>query len=183
LAPDEKGGFDALYGSCKEAEQAKAVMLAGAQPALMFHVLVLDEGKLEAERAAAEMLGGQTLSGINLKPLPPMLPGPPPPPAGARGGGPRGGGQAVHEFRRVCSTLNLTVCIPPCIALFFVFAGVRGLVRHSPACQRACARDNGSTGGSTEGPAFAVSEGDEAGVAFEYHEMPGECSSADLDQL
>jgi hypothetical protein len=75
------------------------------------------------------------------------------------------------------------VFIPPCIALFFVFAGVRGLVRHSPACQRACARDNGSTGGSTEGPAFAVSEGDEAGVAFEYHEMPGECSSADLDQL
>ena len=116
MPPDEKGGFDALYGSCKEAEQAKAVMLAGAQPALMFHVLVLDEGKLEAERAASEMLGGQGLPGIgiNLKPPPPMLPGPPPPP-GAQGGL-QGGGQAVHEFRRVCSTTNLTVCIPPGVA-------------------------------------------------------------------
>ena len=111
-------------------------MLAGAKPALMFHVLVLDEGKLEAERAAAEMLGGQGLPGIgiNLEPPPPMLPGPPPP--GAQGGGLEGGGQAVHEFRRVCSTLNLTVCIPPCIALtygYLLSIEIDGRLRRGPS--------------------------------------------------
>jgi hypothetical protein len=42
LAADEKADFDTLYGECKESEQAKAVMLAGAQPAMMFKMEIVE---------------------------------------------------------------------------------------------------------------------------------------------
>jgi hypothetical protein len=42
LDADEKADFDMLYGECKESEQAKAVMLAGAQPAMMFKMEIVE---------------------------------------------------------------------------------------------------------------------------------------------
>ena len=42
LAADEKADFDTLYGECKESEQAKAVMLAGATPAMMFKMEIVE---------------------------------------------------------------------------------------------------------------------------------------------
>ena len=42
LAADEKADFDMLYGECKESEQAKAVMLAGATPAMMFKMEIVE---------------------------------------------------------------------------------------------------------------------------------------------
>jgi hypothetical protein len=42
LEADERADFDTLYGECKESEQAKAVMLAGAQPAMMFKMEIVE---------------------------------------------------------------------------------------------------------------------------------------------
>jgi hypothetical protein len=42
LEADERSDFDTLYGECKESEQAKAVMLAGAQPAMMFKMEIVE---------------------------------------------------------------------------------------------------------------------------------------------
>jgi hypothetical protein len=114
LPADERAGFDMLYGECKEAEQAKAVMLAGAQPAMMFKMEIVET---ESERAAAEMLVGLGQP-ILLPPggsLPPLI---------TTVGDPsdeqqkmrhqQTGAVGVSEFRRVCSRANLTVCAPPC---------------------------------------------------------------------
>jgi hypothetical protein len=43
LAQDERHGFQELYGNCQEVEQAAAAMLQDAKPAMMFHVVVLNE--------------------------------------------------------------------------------------------------------------------------------------------
>jgi hypothetical protein len=42
LEADERADFDTLYGECKESEQAKAVMLAGATPAMMFKMEIVE---------------------------------------------------------------------------------------------------------------------------------------------
>jgi hypothetical protein len=42
LAADEKADFDMLYGECKESEQAKAVMLVVATPAMMFKMEIVE---------------------------------------------------------------------------------------------------------------------------------------------
>jgi hypothetical protein len=107
LAPDERQGFQDLYGNCQEVEQATAAMLQDAKPAMMFHVLVLGEGAAQE----AEMFGG---AGRTPAPPPGTIdPLPPPRPAGAAG--------TLHEFRRVCTTMNLATCVPECNAVTYGF--------------------------------------------------------------
>eukprot|EP01051_Picozoa_sp_SAG22_P000544 SAG22_NODE_15_length_32914_cov_20.713546_18_plen_836_part_00 len=106
----EQAEFDSFYTECEDTAQAAAVMLAGASPALMFHVVVIDQ---EAEQQAAMASGGSAPSGPPFGPvvLPPI--GPPPPSSSAGGSG-TGAASEVQEYRRVCSKANLTTCAPPC---------------------------------------------------------------------
>jgi hypothetical protein len=107
LAPDEKQGFQELYGNCQEVEQAAAAMLQDARPAMIFHVLVLNE----AAAQQAQMFGGGSAPAPLVGPI-----GPLPPPSS-----PAGGAQIAQEFRRVCTTANLTVCVPQCNSLTYGF--------------------------------------------------------------
>jgi TolA-binding protein len=49
----EKAGFDSLYGTCKEEEQAKAIMLAGAVPAMIFKMEIIET---DSERQQVQTL-------------------------------------------------------------------------------------------------------------------------------
>jgi hypothetical protein len=113
LAADEKAGFEELYGGCVEGTQARADMVAGARPALMFHVLVVDENQVAAAQAAAEM-GSPTLGPGTVLTPPALVPGAPPPPPGQSLAA---GGAAVQEFRRICTKADLATCAPKCLAL------------------------------------------------------------------
>jgi hypothetical protein len=114
LAADEKAGFEGLSGDCIEAPQARTEMISGARPALMFHVLVVDDGQVAAAQAAAEM-GQPTLGPGTVLTPPVLLPGAPPPPPGQSPAS--SGGVAVQEFRRICTKANLATCAPKCLAL------------------------------------------------------------------
>jgi hypothetical protein len=110
LAPDERQGFQELYGNCQEVEQATAAMLQDARPAMIFHVLVLSD----AAAQQAQMFGGdggvdQSFGPIKLDPQPAPSPSP------------AGGAEIAQEFRRVCTTANLTVCVPQCNSLTYGF--------------------------------------------------------------
>ena len=72
----EKDEWDGFYSMCEEATEAMAVMLAGALPALMFHVFVLNDA---ADNQAAMFINGGSSPAIRPVVLPPI--GPPPPPA------------------------------------------------------------------------------------------------------
>eukprot|EP01051_Picozoa_sp_SAG22_P011064 SAG22_NODE_1038_length_5890_cov_5.432050_3_plen_1101_part_00 len=105
LTPAEQQEFAGLYTDCSEVAQQQAAVADGAKPALMFHMVVIDQ---EAEQQAAMANSGS---------------GPPPPlgpvvlpPTGplASGGADSGTPGAVQEFQRVCSRANLTVCAPQC---------------------------------------------------------------------
>jgi hypothetical protein len=43
MAPDERQGFQELYGKCEEGQALVAAMLGDARPAMIFHVLVTSE--------------------------------------------------------------------------------------------------------------------------------------------
>ena len=92
--------------------------LAGATPAMMYRLVVLDD---EAQSQEAFFGGGGGLApppptGFNPVVLHPIGP-PSPPSSGSAGAG------EVQAFRRVCSVANLTVCAPPgsCFSLRCVF--------------------------------------------------------------
>eukprot|EP01052_Picozoa_sp_SAG31_P003088 SAG31_NODE_115_length_24128_cov_47.693912_11_plen_1303_part_00 len=107
LAPDQRQMFVGFYGGCQEVEQAAAAMLEDARPAMIFHVVVMSE----AEAQEAQMFGG---GGTLAPPVGPIGPLPPSP-------SPAGGAEIAQEFRRVCTTANLTVCVPQCNRLTYGF--------------------------------------------------------------
>eukprot|EP01050_Picozoa_sp_SAG11_P001488 SAG11_NODE_64_length_18817_cov_64.238327_7_plen_938_part_00 len=108
LAPDQRQIFVGFYGGCQEVEQAAAAMLEDARPAMIFHVVVMSE----AEAQQAQMFGGGSSPAPPVGPIGPLLP-PSPSPAG--------GAEIAQEFRRVCTTANLTICVPQCNRLTYGF--------------------------------------------------------------
>jgi hypothetical protein len=114
LAPDERQGFQELYGNCQEVEQATAAMLQDAKPAMMFHVVVMNEAA--AQHAQSEMFGGGGLDQSFGPPLIGPKPAPSPSPSPSTGGA-----EAAQEFRRVCSTADLATCVPQCNSLTYGF--------------------------------------------------------------
>jgi hypothetical protein len=108
LKPDERQGFQELYGNCEEVEQATTAMLQDARPAMIFHVVVMDV-EAAARQAQSEMPGGGRLDQSFGPPLigPKPAPSPSPPTSG-------GAAEIAQEFRRICTTANLTDCVPRC---------------------------------------------------------------------
>ena len=99
---------DGFYVQCVETEESTAVALAGATPAMMYHLVVVND---EADSQEAFFGGGGLApsppNDFNPVVLPPIGPSPPPPSSGSSVAG------QVQEFRRVCSVANLTICAPP----------------------------------------------------------------------
>jgi hypothetical protein len=96
LDPGERQGFENLHINCKELQATAAAMLGDARPAMIFHVLVVND--------APPILGP-------IGPLPSPSPSPPT----------STGAEAAEEFRRVCTTGNLATCVPQCSALTYGF--------------------------------------------------------------
>eukprot|EP01051_Picozoa_sp_SAG22_P003500 SAG22_NODE_172_length_16609_cov_14.370806_2_plen_2010_part_00 len=107
LEPEQRQIFVGFYGGCQEAEQAAAAMLQDAQPAMIFHVVVLNE----AAAQQAQMFSGGSAPPPPIGSIGPLPPSPSPP----------GGAEIAQEFRRVCTTANLTVCVPQCNRLTYGF--------------------------------------------------------------
>eukprot|EP01051_Picozoa_sp_SAG22_P003871 SAG22_NODE_196_length_15552_cov_971.604543_3_plen_537_part_00 len=107
LTADERQEFAGFYADCNEMAQQQAAVADGAKPALVFHMVVIDQ---EAEQQAAMANSGSGPSPpFGPVILPPTgLPTPAPSPAGDSNAG------AVQEFRRVCSKENLITCAPEC---------------------------------------------------------------------
>jgi hypothetical protein len=110
MAPEEKADFEALYGNCREGEQARADMTAGAKPQMIFDVAVFEDER-ELEHARAEMLAGAGGVIGQIFVAPPVLtpadgatPAPPAPPA-----------TTLRAFTRSCTKANLATCIPACV--------------------------------------------------------------------
>eukprot|EP01051_Picozoa_sp_SAG22_P000775 SAG22_NODE_24_length_30194_cov_6.086327_8_plen_525_part_00 len=74
---------------------------------MIFHVVVMSE----AAAQQAQMFGGGSA------PVPPVGPIGPLPSSPS----PAGGAEIAQEFRRVCTTANLTVCVPQCNSLTYGF--------------------------------------------------------------
>eukprot|EP01050_Picozoa_sp_SAG11_P013574 SAG11_NODE_1595_length_4611_cov_7.390957_4_plen_326_part_00 len=105
LPPGQLARWTGFLGQCQEVQQSAAELsVADAQPAMIFHCLVLDD----AAQSHAEMFGEVTSPVLPLGPLRPIVTPPSPTPASD------GGAAQVQEFRRVCTRANLTVCAPPC---------------------------------------------------------------------
>eukprot|EP01051_Picozoa_sp_SAG22_P005929 SAG22_NODE_370_length_11576_cov_83.771456_4_plen_2189_part_00 len=107
LTLDQRQSFVGFYTDCNEVEQAAAAMLEDARPAMIFHVVVVDQ---EAEQQAAMANGGSDsrpshFGPVDLPPLP----------------SPAGGAVAAQEFRQACTTANLTVCVPQCNSFTYGF--------------------------------------------------------------
>eukprot|EP01052_Picozoa_sp_SAG31_P002201 SAG31_NODE_75_length_27561_cov_28.859333_5_plen_1170_part_00 len=106
LTPTEQQAFAGLYADCTEMAQQQAAISDGAKPALMFHMVVIDQ---EAEQQQAAMFD----PGSGLGPASPLGPVVLPP-ASSPTPSPHSDTGAVQEFQRVCSRANLTVCAPQC---------------------------------------------------------------------
>ena len=85
-----------FHASCQELEASSQQMLDSATPAMIFHLLVVDEA--------------------TLPPPPPTPPTPPGPPDASSGSA-----EAVEEFRRVCTRGNLQSCAPVCLEVTYGF--------------------------------------------------------------
>ena len=107
LAPDQRQMFVGFYGGCQEAEHVAAAMLEDATPAMIFHVVVMSE----AAPQQAQIFGGGSAPTPLVGPIGPLPPSP----------SPAGGAQIAQDFRRVCTTANLTVCVPQCNRLTYGF--------------------------------------------------------------
>eukprot|EP01050_Picozoa_sp_SAG11_P018468 SAG11_NODE_2795_length_2960_cov_11.196435_1_plen_488_part_00 len=107
LAPDQRQMLVGFYGGCQEVEQAAAAMLQDARPAMIFHVMVMSEAEAQQE----QMFGGGSAPAPPVGPIGPLPPSP----------SPAGGAEIAQEFRRVCTTANLTVCVPQCNRLTYGF--------------------------------------------------------------
>eukprot|EP01052_Picozoa_sp_SAG31_P005162 SAG31_NODE_223_length_19859_cov_14.949899_9_plen_1578_part_00 len=105
LPPGQLAQWTGFLGQCQEVQQSAAELsVADAQPAMIFHCLVLDD----AVQSQAEMFGQVSSPVLPVGPLQPIVTPPSPPQASD------GGVAHVQEFRRVCTRANLTVCAPPC---------------------------------------------------------------------
>eukprot|EP01050_Picozoa_sp_SAG11_P009506 SAG11_NODE_898_length_6638_cov_129.528062_2_plen_1631_part_00 len=105
LPPGQLARWTGFLGQCQEVQQSAAELsVADAQPAMIFHCLVLDD----AAQSQAEMFGQVSSPVLPVGPLQPIVSPPSPPQASG------GGAAQVQEFRRVCTRANLTVCAPPC---------------------------------------------------------------------
>eukprot|EP01050_Picozoa_sp_SAG11_P028759 SAG11_NODE_7816_length_1092_cov_2.361531_1_plen_359_part_01 len=105
LPPGQLAQWRGFLRQCQEVQQSAAELsVADAQPAMIFHCLVLDD----AAQSQAEMFGQVTSPMVPVRPLQPIVTPPSPPLASD------GGAAQVQEFRRVCTRANLTVCAPPC---------------------------------------------------------------------
>eukprot|EP01052_Picozoa_sp_SAG31_P038897 SAG31_NODE_5285_length_2632_cov_81.761942_1_plen_600_part_00 len=98
----EQTQFNSFYTTCTEAAQQAAAALEGASPAMIFHVVVIDQ---EAEQQAAMVNGGSSPGTSHFGPV--DLPEAPTPT-------PTSGAVTAQEFRVVCTLANLTVCTPEC---------------------------------------------------------------------
>eukprot|EP01051_Picozoa_sp_SAG22_P005580 SAG22_NODE_336_length_12071_cov_10.875125_1_plen_737_part_00 len=107
LAPHQRQMFVGFYGGCQEVEQAAAAMLQDARPAMIFHVVVMNE----AAAQQAQMFGGGNAPAPPVGPIGPLPPSP----------SPAGGAEIAQEFQRVCTTANLTVCVPQCNSFTYGF--------------------------------------------------------------
>jgi hypothetical protein len=111
LPAAELGQLRGFYTSCQELEASAQLMLDSAEPAMIFHVLVLDEGEAQAGGMfpAGDTPAPPPLVQVDplapLPPAPPALPAPPSPPTGL---------EAAQQFRRVCTKANLVSCAPAC---------------------------------------------------------------------
>eukprot|EP01052_Picozoa_sp_SAG31_P027006 SAG31_NODE_2491_length_5612_cov_23.752766_3_plen_696_part_00 len=110
LAPEERQNFESLYADCEEVEQARAALLQDARPAMIFHVAVIDQ---EAEQQEALLNDGGSAPGKDFQPIDLPLPAPSPSPP-SLSPSQAGGLQTAQQFQRVCTTINLTVCVPKC---------------------------------------------------------------------
>ena len=75
-----------FYANCQQLDSDAQLMLDGAEPAMIFHVLVLDDASAQAQNMFADEngnAGGENPENPPLDPLhplapPPALPAPPP---------------------------------------------------------------------------------------------------------
>eukprot|EP01052_Picozoa_sp_SAG31_P024477 SAG31_NODE_2085_length_6489_cov_4.027700_2_plen_1273_part_00 len=105
----EQTQFDGFYSACTEAAQQAAAALEGASPAMIFHVVVIDQ---EAEQQGAMINGGSSSGTSHFGPVDlPQAPAP----------APASGAVAAQEFRVVCTAANLTVCTPACNSFTYGF--------------------------------------------------------------
>eukprot|EP01050_Picozoa_sp_SAG11_P016529 SAG11_NODE_2265_length_3604_cov_1.956646_2_plen_673_part_00 len=107
LAPDQRQMFVGFYGGCQEVEQAAASMLQDARPAMIFHVVVMSD----AAAQQAQMFDEGSAPAPPVGPIGPLPPSP----------SPAGRAEIAQEFRRVCTTANLIVCVPQCNRLTYGF--------------------------------------------------------------
>eukprot|EP01045_Picozoa_sp_COSAG04_P015379 COSAG04_NODE_1211_length_7719_cov_2.630232_9_plen_783_part_01 len=98
--------FRGFYGSCQDMSSGSQLMLGDAEPAMIFHVLVVDEAT--AQSGSMFPGSGGDLPRGHLDPLRPLSPPGPTPPPGA---------VAAEEFQAVCTKANLATCAPVCSAL------------------------------------------------------------------
>ena len=101
LGASELARLRGFYASCQQLDSDAQLMLDGSEPAMIFHVLVLDDASAQAQ----SMFGGGSGGGGGKNS--PLL-GPAPPLAG------EGGAVAVEEFQAVCTKANLATCAPQC---------------------------------------------------------------------
>ena len=100
--------FRGFAASCSELQTSSQLMMQDARPAMIFHVLVIDEG---AAQSGSMFPGGGTTGGggTPLDPLQPLSPPPPAPPSP-----PATGATTAQEFHRICTKTNLGTCAPIC---------------------------------------------------------------------
>ena len=96
--PAELAQLRGFYTRCQELAANAQLMLDSAEPAMIFHLLVVDEGAAQA----GGMFPGPPPP---LVPLDPLAPPPPPTPTGL---------DTAQEFRRICTKANLVSCAPAC---------------------------------------------------------------------
>ena len=104
--------YRSFAASCSELRTgSQHQMLGDARPAIIFHVLVIDEG---AAQAGSMFAGGAATGGggTPLDPLQPLTPLPPPSPSAT-------GAATAQEFHRICTKANLLTCAPTCDELTY----------------------------------------------------------------
>ena len=105
--------YHSFAASCSELQTGSQLMLQDARPAMIFHVLVIDEGAAQA----GGMFPGGAATGSGDQPLDPLQPLSPPPPTPPSP--PVSGAATAQEFHRICTKTNLATCAPTCDELTY----------------------------------------------------------------